>query len=240
MRGDVALVEGVAAALGDQPVGAGEVGIAEDLAGAGAVARGVGRLRVGDLLDAAPGAGEVRHRPVHVVGDDGRERHAAFGIGDRRLEQFGPAQLAVALVQLPPGVDRARHGHRDRAVGGQDAVCGRASGRCRGRGRAGCGPSRRCRRRAPRRVPQHREAVAADAVGGRLEEAERGVDRDRRVDRRAALLQYLDAGQGAERMRGGRGAVAAEHRRAGGEAGADRAVAGVDVGVDIGWRGGTG
>ena len=47
-------------------------------------------------------------------------------------------------------------------------------------------------------VPDHGEAVAADAGAGGLEEAEAGVGGDRRVDGRAAALQDFDGGQGGE------------------------------------------
>jgi hypothetical protein len=135
--GDLAFVKGVAAALRDHAIGAGEGGVAEDLAGAGALARGVGGLRVGGLLDAHIGPGEVRHRAVHVISDDRREGHAAFGISDGGLEQLAPFEAAVALVKPPPGVDGARHGDRDRAVGRQHAVAGAGADRVEGEGARG-------------------------------------------------------------------------------------------------------
>src|SRR5262249_41644008 len=65
----------------------------------------------------------------------------------------------------------------------------------------------------------------------RLEKAERGVQRDRRVDRGATAAQRLDGNLGRDRMRAGGGAMKAVGGSARGEAGADRPVAAAHVGT---------
>ncbi len=54
------------------------------------------------------------------------------------------------------------------------------------------------------RVPHDGEEVAADAVAGGLHQAQCGVGGDRRVDRRAALLEDVERYLGGQRMGGGR------------------------------------
>ena len=81
-------------------------------------------------------------------------------------------------------------------------------------------------------IPDHGEAIAADAGAGGFEEAEAGVGGDGGVDRGAAVFENLDGGERGERMRGACGAGAAHRGGAAGEAGAGGAIAGVDVGAE--------
>ena len=86
--GDGAVVEGVAAAFGDEAIGAGEVGIAADVAFAGRFAAGrVGVHGVGGLFDAGAGRGEGGEVALDVVADDlrrGRRRFRSSGWPARR------------------------------------------------------------------------------------------------------------------------------------------------------------
>ncbi|MNJ31120.1 hypothetical protein D3C77_257460 [compost metagenome] len=244
--GDGAVIEGVASALGDQAVGAAQVGIGEDLARLGRAAAGQPDLpAVVVLLDDRGALVEIGHAPLEVVGHDLGHGHALFTqLGDGQQDVL-PRQLAVALVGAPPGVDRAGHVDGHGAVFGQVAVG------------AGLGPGRRQRQRERTvsraveaddlllgRVPHQAEGVAADAVGGRLQETEGGVDGDGGVDGRAAAPQGVQADQGGGGVGGGGGAVGAPDRRAADELGSGHPVADADAGVGIrrrrGWRRGLG
>src|SRR5205814_2088934 len=69
--GDGAVVVGVAAAFGDEAVGAGEVGVAAHVAFVGGFAVGrVGVHGVGGLFDAGAGFGEEGEVALDVVADD--------------------------------------------------------------------------------------------------------------------------------------------------------------------------
>ena len=121
--GDRALIEGRPAAFGDHAVGPGEVRIAEHVAFARRLApRHVDVPGVGGLLDAGAGAQEGRHVARDVEADDLRLGDAGLAEVDRRLEQLRPLQLAVALVQRPPGVERSGRGDGYRAERRQGAV----------------------------------------------------------------------------------------------------------------------
>ena len=112
--GDRPVVEGVAAALGDHPIGAREIGIAEYAAGLRADAvRRIGFEGVGGFADLRAALLEDRHVVADVIGNHVRHGHAVLGIVDRRLQHFRPRQFAVALVQRPPGIERAGRRYRD-------------------------------------------------------------------------------------------------------------------------------
>jgi hypothetical protein len=201
--GDLALVEGPPAALGDQAIGLGEQRVAEHLA----LARGPAvlhpdRVEVGHLLDVVLGIAENPLRGAHVVGDVLDDRRAFLGKADRRLKERLPGQLPEFSVQRPPGVDGARHADRGRAVGidqplgvGPPALFGQ------GQGPGAAAGAVQAQHLAARRVPHQHEAVAAHPAGDRLAEAQHGVGRDRRIHRRAAGLEHLDRRQGRQRVR---------------------------------------
>ena len=116
--GDGAVVVGVAAAFGDEAIGAGEIGIAADVAFVRRFAVGrVGVHGVGGLFDAGAGFGEVGEVALDVVADDLRCGGAGFAVVDRGLEELGPFEFAVALVEVPPGVECAGDGDGDGSVG---------------------------------------------------------------------------------------------------------------------------
>ncbi|MND92827.1 hypothetical protein D3C80_850010 [compost metagenome] len=241
MVGDHAVIEGVAAALGDHAIGAAQVGVGEDLARLRRAAVGrIDLLAVVVLLDQGGAPVEPGHVALQIPGDDlgyGHALFAQFGDGDQDVL---PRQFAVALVGAPPGVDRAGDVDGHGAVSGQVAV-GAGLGPCRGQ--------RQAARAVPGtveaddfflcRVPHQTEGVAADAVGGRLQEAQGGIDGDGGVDGRAPAPQGVQTDQGSRRVsRGGR-AVGAPDRRAAGELRPRHPVADADPGIGIGWaRGG--
>src|SRR3546814_5693318 len=78
----------------------------------------------------------------------------------------------VTLVHRPPAVDRARHRHADRAIGGQGAALGAATHRREIEPARAFARSREARELLRLRVPDHRIDVAADAVRGRFERSE--------------------------------------------------------------------
>ena len=106
--GNGAVVERVAAALGDHAVGAREVGIAAHVVLIRSdAARHVGFHCVGCLLHSRGRTQKDRHVALDVVADDLRRGIARLAGGYCRLEQLSPLQLSVALVQRPPAVERA-------------------------------------------------------------------------------------------------------------------------------------
>ena len=93
---DLALVEGVAALLLQQPEGFGEIGIAVDLAGDRRLAVDVpGRNRI-RIESSAAVAQRQRRRQAPVMGDALRHRKTVLGIIDRRLEHLLEGYLAEA------------------------------------------------------------------------------------------------------------------------------------------------
>ena len=228
--GDLALVEAVAAALGDQAVGVGEGRVGEDLAlGRGPAVRRPDLLEVLHLLDAGAGTGEAPERTPEIIGDGLGDGGAVLSQIDGRGEEVGPFEAAVALVQGPPGIHRAGGRDRHRAEGSDPSAPG-----ARPLGLQAERPGRAARAveaddLAGLGVPQHDEAVAADAARDRLEESQGRVGRHRRVHGRAAGAQDVDGGQGRQGVGRGRRAVRAPHRRARGEARAGDAVPAVDV-----------
>ena len=108
--GDVALVERVPASLRDRLVGGGEPRVPEHLPDARrAAVRQVGGGRVGPLRQR-----EGRARPLTL--DDLAHGEAVARVGDGRGEDLGQLHRPEALQQLVPGVDRAGHRPRERAV----------------------------------------------------------------------------------------------------------------------------
>ncbi|MNV42463.1 hypothetical protein D3C71_1341370 [compost metagenome] len=104
--GDIALVEGVAAAAGDLLQGVGQVRVLPHLA----LAR---RMPVdGELFLEARVLRQPGHRAVPVVGNDLGHRMALAGVADGRGQVVGHRLAAEALVQGEPAVHRTRH--RDR------------------------------------------------------------------------------------------------------------------------------
>ncbi len=146
-------------------------------------------------------------------------------------------------MQLPPGIDGARHAHRDRRRTTERARSSRDSRTVSSDRFAGLRPEPLSADDLLRlRIPQHHEAIAADAVGRGLEEAETRVRGDGRIHRGAAGFQNLDGRERGERLRGGRRAVHAPHGGARGERGAIHPIAEHDVrSIAIAdWRPGSG
>ena len=143
---------------------------------------------------------QTRHRQPPVVRDQFGQRKAFARVLDRRREIVLHRQLAEAIVQREPAVDRTGHVHRQRTERRNRLVIVILK------------PFQRERfRRAARtvvavqllrlRIPDDREQVAADAVRDRLHQAERRIRGDRRIDRGAAFLQHVETDLGRQRMR---------------------------------------
>ena len=199
--GDGAVIEGVAPALGDHPQGPAQIRVGEDFAHPGRrPAGGPDALAVVVFLDRDPAAVEGGHVAFQVVGDDlghGRALFAQFG--DRKQDLL-PRQFPIPLVRAPPGVHRARHIHRHRAVAGQIAVDGPGPRGLQTQApRAGAGPVQPDHLLLLR-VPQHAIGVAADAVGHRLQKAQGRIDGDGGVYGRSAASQGVDSDQAGGRM----------------------------------------
>ncbi len=230
--GDGAVVVGVAAAFGDEAIGAGEVGVAADVAFDRGFAVGCeGVEGVGGLFDAGAGFGEVGEAEFDVVADDLRRGGAGLAVVDGGFEELGPLEFAVALVEGPPGVERSGDGDGDGSVGGKGAVFCAGAGDVESEGFGGAAGAGEGDDLFELGVPDHGVAVAADAAGGGFDEAEDGVGGDGGVDGGAAFLEDFDGGECGEGVRGSGGSGAAHGGGAGGEAGSGGAVAGVDVGA---------
>ncbi|MCY1511943.1 hypothetical protein D9M68_463850 [compost metagenome] len=200
--GDVARVEGVGALRGDgvQRLGVGRV----REPGAQRLRRAVGVEEVGRgvgvALQVCRGA---RDGGRHASADQeavGRQRDAV-------AEQVFPGQLAVVLIS------DVEHAHGAGRADGAAARSGAAG--------LGCGlvvrvvdpaqvvlGGRRRRRLAPvvrlhllrRRVVMEHEGTAAQAARLRLDQAEHGLHRHRRIDRAAAGLEHVAAGPRGQRV----------------------------------------
>ena len=121
--GDGAVVVGVAAAFGDEAIGAGEVGVAADVAFVGGFAvGGEGVHGVDGFFDAGARCGEVGEAALDVIADDLRCGRAGFAVVDGGFEELGPFEFAVALVESPPGVEGAGDGDGDGSVGWEGSV----------------------------------------------------------------------------------------------------------------------
>ncbi len=204
---------------------------------------------VGGLFDAGAGLGEVGEAELDVVADDLRGGGAGFAVVDGGFEELSPFEFAVALVEVPPGVERAGDGDGDGSVRGKGSVLCAGAGDFESEGFGGATGAGEGDDLVEFGVPDHGVAVAADAAGGGFDEAEDGVGGDGGVDGGAAFFEDLDGGEGGEGMRGSGGSAAAHGGGAGGEAGSGDAVAGVDVGAveflsacglefgEISWRG---
>ena len=193
--GDGALVERVAAVLGDRAQRLAEFGLMDHVAGHRRLAvRQQIALGVDALL-------QLVELVLPVEGDAGSDDVAFLRGLDRGLQQGVEAELAVIAQDGGPGIDRA--GNRDRVRRGQ-----------RDRVDLALEIPFRCRRlrRAARAVIGHdlalapglqqREAVAADPGGLRLDHPEQRAGRHRGVGGGAAGLQHLDRRQRGQRMRG--------------------------------------
>ena len=197
----------VAPAPRDRLVGGGEPRIPERLPHARRPAvRQVGGGGVGPLRQGEGGA-----CPLPL--DDLAHRKAVARIGDGRGEDFGQLHRSEALEQLVPGVDRAGHGPRERAVPRHSLVSlpdqrfatdlvRRAAGPVQAVQTLGLG------------VPDEGEQVSADAVHVRLHQPQHGVDGDRGVDGVPARLQDVDADLRRERLARRHHPVRGDHLRA--------------------------
>ncbi len=208
-RGDLAAIEGLALAGGDQLEAARRIRELEQLAhlrrpAARHEGLGVTRLRV-----------ELRQRrgqrPFALR--DHRHRVAALGNLDRRRHQVGERQLAELAAQGHPRGHRAGHRHRAPA----------ALRRCLRLGvevlaevvrrpglRRRAGGVQAVQRPA---VPQDAEGIGAQAVAAGLDQRHAGRRRNGRIDRVAACGHHAQSRLGSQRMRG-RHDVAREQRAA--------------------------
>ena len=205
---DLAAIESLALALGDQPQRARRGLELEQLAHFGRPAPGQGALgKAGELAEFRGGVG-----PLLLHHD--RQQVAALGDLDGRLQQVGKRQLAELFAQRHPGADGAGHGDRiETALGrlGVVAVFFLEVGRR---------PARR--RRAGRieavqllAIPQDGEGVAAKPVADRLADRHRGGGGNGGIHCVAALPHHSQSGLRRQRMRSGAD-VACQHRDTGG------------------------
>jgi hypothetical protein len=227
---DRAIVKRVAAALGNHAVGARQIEIAADVI---LVRRNTaGHIRVQsvvNLFDLCPETNERHHVALDVVADDLRRGVAIFAGVDGRLEQLGPFEFAVTLVQGPPSIQATGRGDADRAQGGNRAIlrpgthCFQSESfrRAAGAGHAG--------ELAHLGIPYESEAVAAEAGADRLYKTEHRVGGDSSIDRGATALQHCNGGLRGQRMSCAGRAIQAECWRARGETRARGTIAGVHI-----------
>ena len=115
-------------------------------------------------------------------------------------EQLGDVDPPVAGVKVVPAADCAGRGHRQRVAVGNAAV-GQALDHRRVEGER-CAARAVIGERLAVRLDDHGEEVAADPGRHRLDHAEDGVGRDRRVDRGAAAIEDVECH--VEQRSGGR------------------------------------
>ena len=232
--GQCAVVEGVAAVAPDRLERVGKVRIGEYFAYLGC--RPIGEPDLAGIAEVefvlARRIGPERARQIHA--DDRCDRMAFAGIAHGRGEVVGHAALAEAFVHGEPRIDRSGHRDRQRTIGWQ---------------RLGAVElleqliERLVRGRAPRSVDAVQfarrgivddgEQVAADAVPGRLHQAQRGIGGNRRVHRIAAILEHVERDLRRERMRG-RGHAMLRDYRAARPVRADRPTPAPDLRLDRG------
>ena len=88
--------------------------------------------RVDGFFYAGAGSSEGGEIALDVVADDLRGGGAGFAVVDGGLEELGPFEFAVALMEVPPGVECSGDGDRDGSVRWEALRFLRGSGRCRG------------------------------------------------------------------------------------------------------------
>ena len=190
LLGDRAAIEGVRALVGDRLQRRGEVAL--DQAVAGLERRTVGAQE--DLRRFGI-AFEARRESLENVGVGAAENEAVARQRDRRRHDLGAAHRAVFLERRVEAENRARRGDGapavearalDRRAGGVEI---HRLGRRRRRGFAEVDEHVAMRRREMGDEESAAAEVAAAGIGHRLGEA----DRDRRVDRVAALAQNVGA-----------------------------------------------
>ena len=153
------------------------------------------------------------HRSRPAAGDHFRHREALLGVVDRRRQQLGERLGAEPLAHRVPAGHHAGHGHRvDAALRHLlDALGGEELRRQPGRRpAAGVQPVHG----AGLRLVVEDEEIAAEAVAGRLHQADGGVGGNGGVDGVAAALEDLHAGAGRQRLAGGDDAERRRHHRA--------------------------
>ncbi|MNV47859.1 hypothetical protein D3C71_1397390 [compost metagenome] len=107
--GDVALVEGITAAVGNLLQGVGKVGVLPHLA----LARRVAIDR--ELFLETRILRQLRHRAIPVIGNHFGNGMTVARVADGRGQVVGHRLAAEALVQREPAINRARHRYRQRA-----------------------------------------------------------------------------------------------------------------------------
>ncbi len=187
------LVEPRAAVPGDEAQRLGMGGAAEQIARDGCLAGGKEMPPARALQPACA------FRPVER--DARRDRDAFLGIADGRGETVGEPEPAVILRQAAERVDGARHGDGIDAFGADGGVAPVAQRGGRQPGRGAAGPVQGDDLLAPGGFQQD-EAIAANAAGLRLGEAEQHRPGDGRIDGIAAAFEDVDGRLRGQRMRG--------------------------------------
>jgi len=206
-----ALVIGALAALRDGVQRAGQARVAEEFARTrpAAVQR--------QLQPARRGAQLPLRAPLPEVRRERRDRKPFLRQPDGRRKDAGEGQAPVPLDQVTPARTGAGHGDGVRVVRRQlviETFCRQPFER-QARGRA-ARPIERADV-AGLYIVEEREAVAADAGGGRLGDVERGRGGDRRIRRVAACGQHLQSGCHGERLRRRNHAATPVDRRTAGD-----------------------
>ena len=151
--------------------------------------REIGRLRIVELFQHAAVSRFLQARCVAapIIGDDLRNRRAVTGVLNGRFEVHVHRLLAELVMQRVPAIDRARHRHGRGAEGRNLLALHEFVGfrlhvvQCRAQGRAtGAIVAVELLRF---RVPDDGKQIAADAVAGRLDQAEHGICGNRGVHR---------------------------------------------------------
>ncbi len=199
--GDPAPVERTGAVAGQQPVGAGQVGVAQhrpDRRG-----RPAGQEQLGGRREGGEAGGVAGRLVVEGLVD----HEAALGHPDGRPEELAQGPGAVVAQRPLPGGQGARHpdpeaagdplGGRDRRAGGRVDEAVLAEG-----GRGGLAAVDGDHPALAGQVDDH-EPAAADAGRVGLGDPQGGGGRDRGVDGVAAVAQHLEAGRRGVQVDGG-------------------------------------
>ncbi len=149
---------------------------------------------------------------MHPIGRDARgDEIALLRCFDRRRQDLLQRPRAMRLMDLAPGIDRARNGHgmgrarRNLGEAAPQEAVERVLGRRCARAVEGDGG------RAV--AAEHQKTVAADPGHRRFDHAEQGNRRQGRIDRVAATPQHVERRQRRLRMRGRDHAVRRQSRR---------------------------
>jgi len=151
---------------------------------------------------------------------------------DGGLEELGPLETAVALVEIPPGIECTGNGDGDGTEGRERAVFGACTCGLEREALGGAAGAGEGHYFGLLGVPHEDVAVSADAGADGFKEAEAGVGGYGSVGGGASALKDVNGGHCGEGVCGAGGSVAAVDGGACGEAGSVDTVTRVDVGAE--------